>query len=71
MAGGKESLSGEWDAGGVYSGHAMVVGGVPVLVYCALDGKLGKGRRTVAWAQARNISDPQLLDWEKLECLLR
>ena len=67
VEGGAESLSGEWDAGGVYSGHAMVVEGRPVLVYCALDGKLGKGRRTVAWAAAKNASDPQLLEWEKLE----
>ena len=67
VAGGNESLSGEWDAGGVYSGHAMVVGGRPVLVYCALDGKLGKGRRTVAWAQAKDPTDPLLLAWEKLE----
>ena len=63
---GNESLSGEWDAGGVYSGHAMVLGGRPVLVYCALDGKLGKARRTVAWAEAEDPSDPQLLRFRKL-----
>ena len=64
---GNESLSGEWDAGGVYSGHAMVLGGRPVLVYCALDGKMGKARRTVAWAEAEDTNDPQLLRFRKLE----
>jgi sucrose-6-phosphate hydrolase SacC (GH32 family) len=63
---GNESLSGEWDAGGVYSGHAMVLEGRPVLVYCALDGRLGKARRTVAWAEAEDPKDPQLLRWRKL-----
>jgi sucrose-6-phosphate hydrolase SacC (GH32 family) len=71
VAGRNGSTSGavgtEWDAGGVYSGHAMVVDGRPVLVYCALDGKLGKRRRTVAWAQAKDPSDTLLLEWEKLE----
>ena len=62
---GNESISGEWDAGGVYSGHAMVIRGTPVLVFCALDGKLGKARRTVAWAEAADPSDPYLLEWKK------
>jgi hypothetical protein len=43
----------------------MVVDGTPVLVYCALDKKLGKSRRTVAWAVAKDPSDPLLLEWLK------
>ena len=56
-----------WDGVLDSNSYAMVVEGRPVLVYCALDGRLGKGRRTVAWAAAKNSSDPQLLEWEKLE----